>query len=126
VGLTSINSTLPSANTSVHVMDLPHAKSLAENLLSLIHNRYELSTPVGSQFWHTTNNMVNFSNICYIFALFISFFHIILFERVKIFGTSLSIKSQKRLLTKIKISSWFLAGLVSQRVTIATFIRAIQ
>lgn len=39
-------------------MDLAKAKGLAQNLLSLIHSRYELSGSIGSQFWHTTNNMV--------------------------------------------------------------------
>jgi hypothetical protein len=39
------------------ILNLPEAKKIAENLLSLIYNRYELSGSIGSQFWHTANNM---------------------------------------------------------------------
>ena len=44
-------------------MDLAEAKVLAQNLLSLIHNRYELSGSIGSQFWLTTNNMVRLTHL---------------------------------------------------------------
>ena len=38
-------------------VDLPKAKTMAQELLSLIHHRYELDTQQGSNFFLTTNNM---------------------------------------------------------------------